>query len=118
MPVSGLAAAGPEAAKAFVEIGAVALALAVLARLAGRLGVTTIPFYLLAGLAVGRGGIAPLDVSADFIRLVAEIGVLLLLQRPHLGVGAAAREQLAVGAPFDDAAAIEHENLVGIHDGR
>jgi CPA2 family monovalent cation:H+ antiporter-2 len=74
-----LAAAGPEAAKAFVEIGAVALALAVLARIAGRLGVTTIPFYLLAGLAVGRGGIAPLDVSADFIRLVAEIGVLLLL---------------------------------------
>ncbi|HYH52375.1 MAG TPA: cation:proton antiporter [Acidimicrobiia bacterium] len=77
MPVLG--AAGAEAAKAFVEIGAVAVALAVLARIAGRLGVTTIPFYLLAGLAVGRGGIAPLDVSADFIRLVAEIGVLLLL---------------------------------------
>jgi K+:H+ antiporter subunit KhtU len=74
-----LAAAGPEAARAFVEIGAVALVLAALARLAGRLGVTTIPFYLLAGLAVGEGGIAPLDVSADFIRLVAEIGVLLLL---------------------------------------
>jgi monovalent cation:H+ antiporter-2, CPA2 family len=79
VPVSVLAAAGPEAAKAFVEIGAVALGLAVLARLAGRLGVTTIPFYLLAGLAVGRGGIAPLDVSGEFIRLVAEIGVLLLL---------------------------------------
>ena len=74
-----LAAAGPEAAKAFVEIGAVALVLAALARVAGRLGVTTIPFYLLAGLAVGEGGIAPLDVSADFIELVAEIGVLLLL---------------------------------------
>jgi K+:H+ antiporter subunit KhtU len=74
-----LAVAGAEAAQAFVEIGAVALTLAVLARLAGRLGVTTIPFYLLAGLAVGEGGIAPLDVSADFIRLVAEIGVLLLL---------------------------------------
>jgi CPA2 family monovalent cation:H+ antiporter-2 len=74
-----LGAAGPEAAKAFVEIGAVALALAVLARLAGRLGITTIPFYLLAGLAVGKGGFAPLDVSADFIGLVAEIGVLLLL---------------------------------------
>jgi monovalent cation:H+ antiporter-2, CPA2 family len=74
-----LAAAGAEAAKAFVEIGAVALALAALARMAGRLGVTTIPFYLLAGLAVGEGGIAPLDVSADFIELVAEIGVLLLL---------------------------------------
>jgi CPA2 family monovalent cation:H+ antiporter-2 len=74
-----LAATGAEAAKAFVEIGAVALVLAALARVAGRLGVTTIPFYLLAGLAVGKGGIAPLDVSADFIQLVAEIGVLLLL---------------------------------------
>ena len=74
-----LAAAGAEAAKVFVEIGAVALVLAALARVAGRLGVTTIPFYLLAGLAVGRGGVAPLDVSADFIELVAEIGVLLLL---------------------------------------
>ena len=74
-----LAAAGAEAAKAFVEIGAVALVLAALARVAGRLGLTTIPFYLLAGLAVGEGGIAPLDVSADFIELVAEIGVLLLL---------------------------------------
>ena len=74
-----LGAAGAEAAKAFVEIGAVALVLAALARVAGRLGVTTIPFYLLAGLAVGKGGIAPLDVSADFIELVAEIGVLLLL---------------------------------------
>jgi CPA2 family monovalent cation:H+ antiporter-2 len=74
-----LAAAPPEAAQAFIEIGAVALVLAVLARLAGRLGITTIPFYLLAGLAVGKGGIAPLDVSVDFIGLVAEIGVLLLL---------------------------------------
>ena len=74
-----LASAGTDAARAFVEIGAVALVLSVLARLAGRLGVTTIPFYLLAGLAVGEGGIAPLDVSAEFIGLVAEIGVLLLL---------------------------------------
>lgn len=74
-----VAAAAPEAAKAFIEIGAVALVLAVLARLAGRLGISTIPFYLLAGLAVGRGGVAPLAVSADFIGLVAEIGVLLLL---------------------------------------
>ena len=74
-----LAAAGPEVARAFVEIGAVALVLSGLAGLAGRLGVTTIPFYLLAGLAVGKGGIAPLDVSAEFIGLVAEIGVLLLL---------------------------------------
>lgn len=74
-----LGAAGDEAALAFIEIGGVAVVLALLARLAGRLGITAIPFYLLAGLAVGNGGIAPLDVSAEFISLVAEIGVLLLL---------------------------------------
>jgi len=74
-----LAATSPDAAVAFIEIGAVALVLAVLARLASRLGITAIPLYLLAGLAVGEGGLAPLDVSEDFIGLVAEIGVLLLL---------------------------------------
>lgn len=74
-----LAAASGDATIVFIELGAVALALALLARVAGRLGITAIPFYLVAGLAVGRGGIAPLDVSADFISLAAEIGVLLLL---------------------------------------
>lgn len=74
-----LAAARPEAALAFIEIGAVAVVLAALARLAARLGITAIPLYLLAGLAVGEGGVAPLDVSEGFISLVAEIGVLLLL---------------------------------------
>ena len=74
-----LAAAGSDVTLVFVEIGAVALGLAVLARVAGRLGITAIPLYILAGLAVGEGGIAPLDVSADFIALTAEIGVLLLL---------------------------------------
>lgn len=74
-----LLAAAAEAPVAFLELGAVALALAVLARLAGRLGIPAIPLYLVAGLAVGEGGIAPLDVSADFIELTAQIGVLLLL---------------------------------------
>lgn len=74
-----LAAASPDAAVAFIEIGAVAVVLAALARLAGRWRITAIPFYLLAGLAVGEGGVAPLDISEDFISLVAEIGVLLLL---------------------------------------
>ena len=48
-----LAAAGGDAALAFIELGVVAIGLAVLARLAGRWGITAIPFYLLAGLAVG-----------------------------------------------------------------
>lgn len=73
------AAASAEASVVFVEIGAVALVLAALARLAARVGITPIPFYIVAGLAVGRGGVAPLDVSEDFIATVAEIGVLLLL---------------------------------------
>jgi CPA2 family monovalent cation:H+ antiporter-2 len=77
--VTVLAAVGGDAALVFIEIGAVALALSVLARLAGRLGLTAIPFYLLAGLTVGAGGLVPLDVSTDFISLTAEIGVLLLL---------------------------------------
>ena len=74
-----VAAASGETALAFIEIGGVALVLSVLARLAGRLGITAIPLYLLAGLAIGEGGVAPLDVSADFIQLAGEIGVLLLL---------------------------------------
>ena len=74
-----LTAAGGDAALVFIEIGVIVLVLAALARLAGGLGITAIPFYLLAGLAVGEGGIVPLDVSADFISLAAEIGVLLLL---------------------------------------
>jgi len=74
-----LAAGSSEAALAFLEIGAVALGLAILARLAGRLGITAVPLYLIAGLAFGEGGLAELDVSAEFIRIAAEIGVLLLL---------------------------------------
>ena len=73
------AAVGGDAALAFIEIGAVAIVLSALARLAGRLAITAIPLYLLAGLLVGEGGIAPLDVSEEFISLAAQIGVLLLL---------------------------------------
>ena len=74
-----LAAGSTEVALAFVELGAVALGLSILARLAGRLGMTAVPLYLVAGLAFGEGGIVQLDVSESFIALMAEIGVLLLL---------------------------------------
>lgn len=73
------AASSATAALIFIEIGAVALALSVLARVAGRIGITAIPFYLIAGLAVGRGGAFPLAVGEQFISITAEIGVLLLL---------------------------------------
>jgi CPA2 family monovalent cation:H+ antiporter-2 len=42
------------------------------------MGISTIPLYLLAGLAFGNGGLAPLNVSSTFIHLGAEIGVLPL----------------------------------------
>jgi monovalent cation:H+ antiporter-2, CPA2 family len=72
-------AGSPEAALLFVELGAVVLGLAMLGRLAGRVGLSPIPLYLLAGLAFGEGGLYPLDLSSDFIAVASEIGVVLLL---------------------------------------
>jgi K+:H+ antiporter subunit KhtU len=63
----------------FIELGLAIVGLAVLARLASRWGFSAIPLYLIAGLAFGKGGLAPLHVSENFIRIGAEIGVLLLL---------------------------------------
>ena len=50
-----------------------------LARLARRWGLSAISLFLLAGLAFGNGGIAPLNLTKGFIQLGAEVGVLLLL---------------------------------------
>ncbi len=74
-----LAAGSSDAALAFVEIGALVLGLALLARVAGRFGISAIPLYLLAGLSLGEGGFVQLDVSLEFFEIAAEIGVLLLL---------------------------------------
>jgi CPA2 family monovalent cation:H+ antiporter-2 len=62
-----------------VELGAAIIGLALLARISNRFGFSAIPLYLLAGLAFGKGGLAPLAVSQHFIQTGAEIGVLLLL---------------------------------------
>lgn len=70
---------GPDFAQAFVEIGLLVIGLSVLARLASRLGITAVPFYLIAGLGLGEGGVADIGVAEDFVELGAEIGVLLLL---------------------------------------
>ncbi len=69
----------PDPAVAFVELGLATIGLALLARVASRWGFSAIPLYLLAGLAFGNGGLAPLAVSAGFIHLGAQIGVVLLL---------------------------------------
>ena len=62
-----------------VELGLIVVGLAVLGRLAKRWSLSSIPLYLLAGLAFGNGGLAPLNLSKSFVQLGAEIGVLLLL---------------------------------------
>ncbi len=62
-----------------IELGAIILALGLLGRLAGRVGFSPIPLYLLAGLAFGNGGILALQASEEFIAVGAEIGVILLL---------------------------------------
>ena len=76
---SVLAATTGNTPLAFIELGVVAIGLAVLARLADRLGIPPIPLYLLAGLAVGNGGFVTFDVSEEFISRASDIGVLLLL---------------------------------------
>ncbi|MFJ2634304.1 cation:proton antiporter [Streptomyces sp. NPDC087422] len=62
-----------------IELGAIILALGILGRLAGRVGFSPIPLYLLAGLAFGKGGLIPLQASEEFVATGAEIGVVLLL---------------------------------------
>lgn len=62
-----------------IELGAVILGLGLVGRFAGRIGLSPIPLYLLAGLAFGHGGLFPLDATEEFIEVGAEIGVILLL---------------------------------------
>lgn len=62
-----------------LELGAVLLVLAIVGRLAGRIGLPAIPLYLVAGLVIGDGGLIELDQSVEFIRIGADLGVVLLL---------------------------------------
>ena len=79
-----------ESALFLVELGAVVLGLGVMARLAGRLGISPIPLYLIAGLALGQGGLIPVITSENFIEFGAELGVIFLLLM--LGLEYSARE--------------------------
>ena len=89
-----------DASRLLIELGLVVVGLAVLARIASRWSISSIPFYLLAGLAFGKGGLAPLNVSAGFIHIGAEIGVLLLLFMLGLEyTGEELKENLRSGFP-------------------
>ncbi|QDQ97605.1 cation:proton antiporter [Tomitella fengzijianii] len=62
-----------------LELGGVFFVLGVVGRLAGRIGLSPIPLYLLGGLAFGNGGLISLGDIGDFSDLAADIGVVLLL---------------------------------------
>ncbi|GAA0518303.1 potassium transporter [Saccharopolyspora subtropica] len=62
-----------------LELGIVLIVLGAVGSVTRRFGVSPIPLYLLVGLAVGEGGIAPLPAARDFVELGASIGVVLLL---------------------------------------
>ncbi|VBA36099.1 cation:proton antiporter [Mycobacterium attenuatum] len=61
------------------ELGALLVLLALLGALARRLALSPIPVYLLVGLALGKGGILPVNAAADFVSTGAPIGIVLLL---------------------------------------
>ena len=72
-------AASEGAAPALIELGALLLVLAALARLSSRVGLSPIPLYLVAGLLLGEGGLFGLSASEDFLQVAATLGVVLLL---------------------------------------
>ena len=62
-----------------LELGVIFTALTILGSLARRFGLSPIPLYLLAGLALGNGGIVPAAAAGQFVSTGASIGVVLLL---------------------------------------
>lgn len=72
-----LAAATSDVAAAYLELGAALLVLALAGRLATRLELSPIAFYLLGGLVLGA--INPPQLTAEFVEVTANVGVVLLL---------------------------------------
>ncbi|MEV6715399.1 cation:proton antiporter [Lentzea sp. NPDC051208] len=62
-----------------LELGVILVGLSVLGAAARRWSFSPVPLYLLAGLALGNGGIAPVPAAGDFVEVGASIGVVLLL---------------------------------------
>ena len=62
-----------------LELGAIFTVLTVLGTAARRFALSPIPLYLLAGLALGDGGVAPIPAADEFLEAGATIGVVLLL---------------------------------------
>ena len=74
-----LLTAAPGIEDLLLEFGLVLFALGILGGLSRRIGVSPVPLYLLAGLVLGDGGLVGLDASSGFLRVGAELGLILLL---------------------------------------
>ncbi|HEV7420092.1 MAG TPA: cation:proton antiporter [Mycobacterium sp.] len=62
-----------------LELGVILTALTMLGAAARRFALSPIPLYLLAGLALGNGGLLPVPAAGQFVSTGASIGVVLLL---------------------------------------
>jgi CPA2 family monovalent cation:H+ antiporter-2 len=75
--VPGAVAITSSGAVLLIEVGAVLILLALLARFAAHTGFSPIPLYLLAGLVIGS--IAPQDLDPGAVEIGTQIAVILLL---------------------------------------
>jgi len=62
-----------------LELGVILTLLTVLGTVARRFALSPIPLHLVAGLALGEGGLAPVPAAGEFVETGASIGVVLLL---------------------------------------
>lgn len=61
------------------ELGLLFLTMGILARFASVIRLSPVPFFLLLGLLFGKGGISPIDINENLVKVAAEIGAILLL---------------------------------------
>lgn len=73
------AASSASGSAQLVEIGGLFLVLGITAYLATMFRISPVPFFLLIGLAFGKGGLLPFELSQQFLNTGAQIGALLLL---------------------------------------
>ena len=66
-----------DVAPVYLQLGAAVFALGLGARIAARVGVSPIPLYLIAGLAIGSFDVPALD--GEVVQFAAGLGVVLLL---------------------------------------
>ena len=73
------ASTNPTDSVRLAEIGAALLILGIVAFIANRLKFSVVPLYLLIGLAIGDGGLVPMELSEEFLDTGSQIGAIMLL---------------------------------------